>query len=73
MVTRIGPTSPANPPGDTPDVTATAKKLATELNTATAELLNLDPKNLVPQLDKVAHLFISLSTTAKEALQAAGR
>ncbi len=73
MVTRIGPTSPANPPGDTPDVTATAKKLAAELDMTMAELSNLDLKTLEPKLDKVAQLLTSLSTTAKQALQAAGR
>lgn len=73
MITRIDPTSPANPPGDSPDVTATAKKFAAELNMTMAELSNLDLKTLEPKLGKVAQLLIDLSTVAKQALQAAGR
>ncbi len=73
MVTRINPTGPANPPGDSPDVTATAKKLAAELDMAMAELSNLDLKTLDPKLGKVAQLIENLSTTAKQALQAAGK
>jgi hypothetical protein len=73
MVTRINPTGPANPPGDTPDVTAAARLLATELDSASAELSNLDLKSLEPKLDKVAQLFTHLSSAAQKALQAAGR
>ncbi len=73
MVTRINPTGSANPPGDSPDVTATAKKFAAELDMATAELSNLDLKTLEPKLDKVAQLFSNLSLVAKQALQAAGK
>ena len=73
MVTRIGPTSPANPPGDSPDVKATAESFAKELDRASAELSNLDLKTLEPRLDQVAHLFTNLSATAQKALQAAGR
>ena len=73
MVTRINPTSPANSPGDSPDVTATAKKLAAELDTAIAELSNLKLQNLEPQIGKVAQLLTNLSLVAKQALQAAGR
>ena len=73
MVTRINPTGPANPPGDTPDVAATAKKLAAELDMTMAELSNLDLKTLEPKLNHVAQLLTNLSATAKQALQAAGR
>ena len=73
MITRIDPTGPANPPGDSPDVTATAKKFAAELDTAMAELSHLDLKTLDPKLDKVAQLLINLSLVAKQALQAAGK
>ena len=73
MVTRINPTSPSNPPGDSPDVTSTAKSFAAELDRASAELSNLDLKTLEPKLDQVAHLFTNLSATAQKALQAAGR
>ncbi len=73
MITRIDPTGPANPPGDSPDVTATAKKFSAELDMTMAELSNLDLKTLDPKLDKVAHLITNLSATAKQALQAAGK
>jgi hypothetical protein len=73
MVTRINPTGPANPPGDSPDVTATAKKLAAELDMAMAELSNLDLKTLEPKLIKVAQVFTNLDEVAKQALQAAGK
>ena len=72
MVSRINPTGPANPPGDTPDVTATAKAFAAEIDRATAELSNLDLKTLDPKLHQVAELFINLSASAQKALQAAG-
>ncbi len=73
MVTRINPTSPSNSPGDSPDVTATAKSFGAELDTATAVLSNLDLKTLEPKLDQVAQLISSLSAAAQKALQAAGR
>ena len=73
METRINPTGPSNPPGDSPDVTATAKAFAAELDRASAELSNLDLKTLEPKLDQVAHLFTNLSASAQKALQAAGR
>ncbi len=73
MVTRINPTGPTNSPGDSPDVTATAKKLAAELDVTMAELSNLDLKSLEPKLAKVAQLFTNLSAVAKQALQAAGK
>jgi hypothetical protein len=69
----IGPSGPSNPPGDTPDVTATAKVLAAELDTAIAELSNLKLQNLEPQVGKMAQLFTDLSAHAQKALQAAGR
>lgn len=73
MITRIDPTGPATPPGDSRDVTATAKKFAAELDSAMAELSNLDLKTFEPKLDKVAHLITNLSAAAKQALQAAGK
>lgn len=73
MVSKINPTGPANPPGDTPDVTATAKSFAAEIDRATAELSNLDLKTLDPKLNQVAQLFTDLSAQAQKALQAAGR
>lgn len=73
MITRINPTGSVNPPGDSPDVTATAKRLAAELDRTMAELTNLDLKNLEPKLGKVAQLLTSLSEVAKQALQAAGK
>ena len=72
MITRVGSTGPVNPPGDTPDIAAAAKKLGSNLDTAMADLLNLDLKTLDANLDKVAHLITNLSATAKQALQAAG-
>jgi hypothetical protein len=73
MVTRINPTGPATPPGDSPDVTATAKSFGAELDTTIAVLSNLDLKTLEPKLDQIAQLISSLSTAAQKALQAAGR
>ena len=69
----IGPSGPSNSPGDTPDVTATAKSLAAELDIAIAELSNLKLQNLEPQIGKIAQLFIDLSSNARKALQTAGR
>lgn len=73
MVSRINPTSPVNPPGDTPDVSAAAKKLAAQLDTATAEFSNLDWKTLEPKLNQVAYLITNLSKAAKQGLQSAGK
>lgn len=77
MISNINPTNPANPSGDirgdSPDVSAAAKKLATELDTATAEFSNLDLKTLDPKLNQVAHLITNLCAMAKQGLQAAGK
>ncbi|HEX2579834.1 MAG TPA: hypothetical protein VHK67_05490 [Rhabdochlamydiaceae bacterium] len=77
MISNISPTNPVNPSGDarrdTPDVSAAAKKLAAQLDTATAEFSNLDLKTLEPKLNQVAHLITTLCAMAKQGLQAAGK
>ena len=72
MVSRITPTGPTSPSGDSPDMTAAAQTFGKALDTAIAELSHLDPKNLEPQVSKVAQLFIDLNATAQKALKAAG-
>lgn len=72
MVSRINPTGPSVPSGDSPDVTATAQSFGKELDRAIAELSNLNSKNLDPQVGKLAQLFTDLSATAQKALKAAG-
>ena len=73
MVSKITPTGPSSPSGDSPDVTAAAQSFGKALDTAIAELSNLNPKNLEPQLPKLAQLFIDLNAIAQKALKAAGR
>jgi len=73
MVSKINPTGPVNPPENTPDVAAAAKKLAAVLDTASAEFSNLDLKNLEPKLNQAAHLITNLCEAAKQSLQAAGK
>jgi len=73
MVTRINPTNPPGPPGDSPGIAMAAKKLAVEINTTIAELSNLDLKNLEPKLIKVAQLITNLCDAAKQALKDAGK
>jgi len=72
MVSRINPTGPSTPSGDSPDVTATAQSFAKELDTTIAELSHLNSKNLEPQIGKIAQLFTDLSATAQKALKTAG-
>jgi hypothetical protein len=72
MVSRINPTGPSTPPGDSPDVTTTAQSFGKELDIAIAELSNLDIKNLEPKVGKIAQLFTDLSAQAQKALNAAG-
>lgn len=72
MVSRITPAGPSSPSGDSPDVALAAQSFGKALDTTIAELSNLDPKNLDPQVSKIAQLFIDLNATAQKALKAAG-
>lgn len=73
MVSRINPTGPSTPSGDSPDVTSAAHSFAKELDTAIAELSHLNSKNLEPQIGKLAQLITGLSAIAQNALKTAGR
>jgi hypothetical protein len=73
MISSIPPIGSSTPAGNPPDLTSLAQSFGKELDTAIAELSNLNFKNLEPQIPKIAQLLTDLETQAQKILSTAGK